>query len=142
MCPAFFLLQLELLKLLNRLLEAGELLLGICQLLLVGRADLLRGLLQIHSVGEELLLALDALRGLVAALLGLANLGVHIDVALDVQEDSRRRGDGVGDAAGGTGGVGAEGVDLVDGLARQRGDGDELLVTRLLGGLGKGLDND
>ena len=91
-----------------------------------------------HQLGD----ALGVGRGLVKLLLGLCDLGVDVDAALDVQEDGDRGGDGVGDGAGGAGLVGADDLDVVDALAREGLDGAELLRARLVRLVVVGVDLD
>lgn len=89
-----YLFQLQRLKLLDGLLESPLLGLEIRQLLLLDLLQLGADLLLVARVGEDLLLALDALVGLVELLARLLDLAVDVDAALDVQEDGGGSGHG------------------------------------------------
>lgn len=136
------LLKLELLKLLNRTLETPRLRLEVDNLLPVGLLDGLRNLLLVGGVLNQLALLLDVGAGLVELLLGLLDLGVEVDAALDVEVDRGGRSDGEGDTAGGAGSIGGDDVDAGDALAAEGLDGGNLLLDG--GGRGGivGLDND
>lgn len=135
-------LKLELLKLLNRTLETPRLRLEVDNLLPVGLLDGLRDLLLVGGVLNQLALLLDVGAGLVELLLGLLDLGVEVDAALDVEVDRGGRSDGECDAAGGAGSIGGDDVDAGDALAAEGLDGGNLLLD----GGGRGgvvcLDND
>lgn len=122
------LFKLQLLKLLNRLLKAVKLLLGIRQPLLISLLNGRRDLLEVSRVGQNLLLLLDVGLGLLELLLSLGDLGIEVDAALDVQEDGGLGGDRVGDATGGSRGVGAQDLDVLDALAAESLDGGDLIL--------------
>lgn len=136
------LLQLELLKLLDRSLETSDLRLEVNELLLINLLDGLGDLLLVDGVLEHLALLFNVGAGLVELLLGLLNLGVEVDATLDVEVDRGGRRNGEGDAAGRAGGVGTKNVNASDTLAAERLDGSDLLLN---GGLRRGvvsLDDD
>lgn len=136
------LLQLQLLKLLDRLLETLELLLGGRQLLLVRLTNSIRDLLAISRVHEDLLLLLDVGAGLVELLLGLGDLGLNVNTTLDVKEYSSLGRDRIGDTASRAGSVRGKDLDALDALATEGLDGSNLLLDGGQGGVVVGLDDD
>ena len=136
------LLELEALEQLDGALEAGDFALEVSELLTVLLLQGLAGLLLVLGVVKELLLFLDGRLGLLQLLVGLFDLAVDVDAALDVQEDSDGAGDGVDDATGGPGIGAGQDLDAGDALSTQRLDGLHLVDGRLVSGLIKGLDKD
>lgn len=96
-----------------------QLVLSIGQLLLVRLLNGGRNLLDIGRVVHDLLLLLNVTLGLLELLLGLGDFSVDVNATLDMQKDGRFGGDGVGDAASGSCGVGGEDLNLLDTLAAE-----------------------
>lgn len=136
------LLQLQLLKLLNRLLQAVLLLLGIGQPLLFSFLNGRRHLLLVSRVSKKLLLLLDKGGSLVELLLGFGNLSIHVYTALDVQENGSGSGNRVSNAAKGSGSVRANDFHSLDGLATERLDRRDLVLAGLEGLCVVRLDDD
>lgn len=102
------LLQLQLLKLLNRLLKTLLLTLQILQLRLLLFLQLLGDLSLVVRIIKNLRLLLDTRASLLKLLVSLCDLVVDVDAAGDAKVDDGGGGDWEGDAAGGAGLAGWE----------------------------------
>ena len=135
------LLQLQLLKLLNRLLKALLLTLKVLQLRLLLLLQLLRDLSFVVRIIEDLPLLLNTSASLLQLLVSLCNLIVDVDTAGDAEVDDRGGRDWEGDAARWTGLGGWEDGDAGDALAEGF-DGWGLLGDGVEGRVVEGLDVD
>lgn len=135
------LLQLQLLKLLNRLLKPLLLTLQILKLSLLLLLQLLRDLGLVVRIIKNLLLLLHTSASLLKLLVSLCNLVVDVDAAGDAEVDDGGGGDWEGDAARWTGLAGWEDGDAGDALAEGF-DGWGLLSNGVEGGGVEGLDVD
>lgn len=126
-CLFSILLQFNLLKLLDSLFKVADLLVSFRKLLLISFTDGLGGSVLVCGVAEDLLLLLNGSLGLLKLLLSLGNLSIHVDAALDMQEDRGNGRDGVRNRSRRASGISADNLDLADGLASKGSDGGDLL---------------
>lgn len=135
------LLQLQLLKLLNRLLKALLLTLKVLQLRLLLLLQLLRDLSLVVRIIKDLPLLLNTSASLLELLVSLCNLIVDVDTTGDTEVDDRGGRDWEGDAARWTVLGGWEDGDAGDTLAEGF-DGWGLLGHGVEGRVVEGLDVD